>query len=114
MLKVVCFILKLLVYSLFYSIPTGSQLNPDLLSNHRSYQSQQDACEFLTWLLYEVHEAINDAKGAVPKLVFLALFGIPYYSLCPLLYQYGWCLWSRSIACVPCFISVGGGVSGVL
>lgn len=41
----------------------GAQVNPDLLSDKRQYQMQQDASEFLTWILYEIHEAINDVKG---------------------------------------------------
>lgn len=45
----------------------GSKLNPDLVSRNTQQQTQQDACEFLTWLLYEVHEAVNDAKSATGK-----------------------------------------------
>lgn len=38
-------------------------MNPDLLSHRSKYQLQQDACEFLSWLLYETHEVINDSKS---------------------------------------------------
>ncbi|KAF6020220.1 hypothetical protein EB796_021461 [Bugula neritina] len=45
----------------------GSQVNPDLLSGPTRHQMQQDACEFLSWLLYELHEAVNDPKGSKDK-----------------------------------------------
>ncbi|XP_067952190.1 uncharacterized protein [Watersipora subatra] len=41
----------------------GALLNSDLLVQPEKYQPQQDACELLTWLLHEIHEAINEAKG---------------------------------------------------
>lgn len=47
----------------------GSLLNADLFSSVHRQQQQQDAAEFLTWLLSELHDVINESNSKGSKKV---------------------------------------------